>query len=74
MFSMQLAVYTMISPKIEQNAKETLTDFLRVYSKKYFIKVKFKVFFERCKYICFYLTFSEQNPNKDQKLPRWNEE
>jgi hypothetical protein len=71
---MQLAVYTMISPKIEQNAKETLTDFLRVYSKKYFIKVKFKVFFERCKSICFYLTFSEQNTNQDQKLPRWNEE
>jgi len=46
---MQLVVYTMISPKIEQKAKETLSDFLRVYSKKYFIKVKFKVFFDRRK-------------------------
>ena len=46
---MQLAVFTMISPKIDQNAKEKLSDFLTVYSKKFFIKVKFKVFFERCK-------------------------
>lgn len=44
---MQLAVFTMISPKIDQNAKEKLSDFLTVYSKKFFIKVKFKVFFER---------------------------
>ena len=49
LFSMQLAVFSMISPKIEYNAKETVSDFLRVYSKKFFIKVKFKVFFDRCK-------------------------
>jgi len=42
-------VHTLAGGKVEQNAKEMLLDFLRVYSKKFFIKVKFKVFFERCK-------------------------
>ena len=43
--------------KVEYDAKELMVDFLRVYSKKFFIKVKFKVFFERCKLFNIYHTF-----------------
>jgi hypothetical protein len=38
----------MIADNIEKRAKDTFLDFLRVYSKKFFIKVKIKQFFERC--------------------------
>eukprot|EP00347_Sterkiella_histriomuscorum_P022055 403331844 len=37
----------LINPNIEQQAKTTFLDFLRVYSKKFFIKVKIKQFFEK---------------------------
>ena len=38
-----------IMPNIEQRAKSEMISFLRVYSKKYFIKVKMKQFFDKCK-------------------------
>jgi|LauGreDrversion4_2_1035121.scaffolds.fasta_scaffold103536_2 hypothetical protein len=37
----------MVREREESEAKEKLVDFLKVYSKKYFIKVKVKVFFHR---------------------------
>ena len=70
LYSTQLAVHSMISPKIEQNAMEMVADFLRVYSKKFFIKVKFKVFFDKCNRHFLHAEYSEQNPNKDQELPQ----
>ena len=39
----------MTAATLDKQAKDKLIDFLRVYSKKFYIKVKFKVFFQRCK-------------------------